>query len=95
VPNMVERNLIRWNGDNPGSLIWAAAKQNQHLVTNHTFWEVRNGKMMQGRATQARPYTGASSSQPEELEGYSISLSADLHPQKSVLRSPLYHREIH
>jgi hypothetical protein len=21
-PNMMERNLIRWNGDNPGSLIW-------------------------------------------------------------------------
>jgi hypothetical protein len=43
-PNMAERNLIRWNGDNPGSLIWAAAKQNRHLVTNHAFWEIRNGK---------------------------------------------------
>jgi hypothetical protein len=43
-PNMVERNLIRWNGDNPGSLIWMAARQNRHLVTSHAFWEIRNGK---------------------------------------------------
>jgi ribonuclease HI len=43
-PDVAEKNLIRWNGDNPGSLIWAAAKQNRHLVTRHAFWEIRNGK---------------------------------------------------
>jgi hypothetical protein len=38
--------------------------------------------------------TEPSSSRPEELKGSSISLSEDLHPQKSIPRSPLYHREI-
>jgi hypothetical protein len=39
-PNTVERNLIRWNRDTPGSLIWTTAKQNRHLVVNHAFWEI-------------------------------------------------------
>jgi hypothetical protein len=43
-PEVAEKNLIRWNGDTPGSLIWAAAKQNRQLVTQHAFWEIRNGK---------------------------------------------------
>jgi hypothetical protein len=43
-PNTAERNLIRWNGDTPGSLIWMAAKQNRILVVNHAFWEIRNGQ---------------------------------------------------
>jgi hypothetical protein len=43
-PNVAEKNLIRWNGDNPGSLIWTAAKQNRQLVTQHAFWEIRNGE---------------------------------------------------
>jgi hypothetical protein len=43
-PNVAERDLIRWNGDNPGSLIWTAAKQNRQLVTRHAFWEIRNGE---------------------------------------------------
>jgi hypothetical protein len=43
-PNVAEKNLIRWNEDNPGSLIWTAAKQNRQLVTEHAFWEIRNGK---------------------------------------------------
>ena len=43
-PNTSERNLIRWNGDNPSSLIWVVSKQNQHLVINHAFWEIINGK---------------------------------------------------
>jgi hypothetical protein len=45
VPKVAEKNLIRWNGDTPGSLIWAATKKNRHLITQHTFWEIRNGKM--------------------------------------------------
>jgi hypothetical protein len=32
-PNVAEKNLIHWNGDNPGSLIWTATKQNRQLVT--------------------------------------------------------------
>jgi len=28
-PRTAEKNLIRWNGDNPGSLIWIAARQNR------------------------------------------------------------------
>jgi hypothetical protein len=43
-PNVAEKNLIRWNEDNPGSLIWTAARQNRQLVTEHAFWEIRNGK---------------------------------------------------
>jgi hypothetical protein len=43
-PNVAEKNLIRWNGDNPGSLIWTAAKQNRQLVTQHALWEIRNGE---------------------------------------------------
>jgi hypothetical protein len=43
-PNVAERDLIRWNGDNPGSLIWTAAKQNRQLITRHAFWEIRNGR---------------------------------------------------
>jgi exonuclease III len=43
-PNTAEKNLIRWNGDNPGSLIWTAAKQNRQLVTQHAFWEIGNGE---------------------------------------------------
>jgi hypothetical protein len=43
-PNTVERNLIRWNGDTPGSLIWMESRQNRILVVNHAFWEIRNGQ---------------------------------------------------
>jgi ribonuclease HI len=43
-PNMAEKNLIRWDGDNPGSLIWTAAKQNRQMVTQHAFWEIGNGE---------------------------------------------------
>jgi hypothetical protein len=43
-PNVVEKNLIRWNGDSPGSLIWTAARQNKQLVTQNAFWEIRNGE---------------------------------------------------
>jgi hypothetical protein len=43
-PNTAEKDLIRWNGDNQGSLIWTAAKQNRLLVTQHAFWEIGNGK---------------------------------------------------
>jgi exonuclease III len=42
--NTAEHNLIRWNGDNLGSLIWTAAKQNRQLVTQHAFWEIGNGE---------------------------------------------------
>jgi hypothetical protein len=45
-PNLAEKNLIRWNEDSPGFLIWTEAKQNQQLVTDHAFWEIRNGKMV-------------------------------------------------
>jgi hypothetical protein len=44
-PNVAEKNLIRWNEDNPGSLIWTTAMQNRQLVTEHAFWEIRNGKI--------------------------------------------------
>jgi hypothetical protein len=43
-PNTVENNLIRWNGDNTGSLIWTTAKQNRQIITQHTFWEIGNGE---------------------------------------------------
>jgi hypothetical protein len=43
-PNVAEKNLILWNGDNPGSLIWTASKQNRQLVTRHAFWEIGNGE---------------------------------------------------
>jgi exonuclease III len=43
-PTVAEKNLIRWNGDTPGSLVWTTAKQNRHLITQHAFWEVRDGK---------------------------------------------------
>jgi hypothetical protein len=43
-PNTAERNLIRWNRDTPGSLIWMAAKKNRSLVVNHAFWEICNGQ---------------------------------------------------
>jgi hypothetical protein len=43
-PRTAEKNLIRWNGDNPGSLIWTAARQNRQLVTQHAFWDVGNGE---------------------------------------------------
>jgi exonuclease III len=43
-PNTAENNLIRWNGDAKGSLIWNAAKQNRQLVMQHSFWEIGNGQ---------------------------------------------------
>jgi hypothetical protein len=43
-PTTAEKNLIRWNGDNAGSLIWTTAKQNRQLITQHAFWEIRDGK---------------------------------------------------
>jgi ribonuclease HI/exonuclease III len=43
-PGMPENRLIRWNGDDQGSLIWTAAKQNRQLITQHAFWEIGNGK---------------------------------------------------
>jgi hypothetical protein len=33
-PNTAEKNLIIWNGDNLGSLIWIVAKQNRHWSHN-------------------------------------------------------------
>jgi hypothetical protein len=42
--NTAENNLIRWNGDNTGSLIWTTAKQNRQIVTQHAFWEIGNGE---------------------------------------------------
>jgi hypothetical protein len=41
---VAEKNLVRWNEDSPGSLIWTTSKQNQQLVTDNAFWEIRNGK---------------------------------------------------
>jgi len=43
-PNVTEKNLIRWDKDNQGSLIWTVAMQNRRLVTEHAFWDIRNGK---------------------------------------------------
>ena len=43
-PGMPENRLIRWNGDDQGSLIWTAAKQNRQLITQHAFWEIGNGE---------------------------------------------------
>jgi len=42
--NVAEKNLIHWNGDNPGSLIWTMTKLNRQLVTQHAFWEIINGE---------------------------------------------------
>jgi len=42
--NVAEKNLIHWNGDNPGSLIWTTTKLNRQLVTRHAFWEIINGE---------------------------------------------------
>ena len=43
-PNMADKSLIRWDGDNLGSLIWTTAKKNRQMVTQHAFWEIGNGK---------------------------------------------------
>jgi hypothetical protein len=43
-PGLPENRLIRWNGDDQGSLIWTAAKQNRQLITQHAFWEIGNGE---------------------------------------------------
>ena len=43
-PNTAENNMIRWNGDNTGSLIWTAAKQKRQIITQHSFWEIGNGE---------------------------------------------------
>jgi hypothetical protein len=37
-PNVAEKNLIWWNEDNLGSLIWTTAMQNRQLVIEHAFW---------------------------------------------------------
>jgi hypothetical protein len=42
-PTIPERELIRWNGQSPGSLIWNAAKNNRGLITYHSFWELQSG----------------------------------------------------
>jgi hypothetical protein len=39
-----EKNLIRWNEDTPGSLIWMDSQAESLLVVNHAFWEICNGK---------------------------------------------------
>jgi hypothetical protein len=44
VPNIAEKQLIRWNENTLGSLIWNAAKQIHSLIADHTFWEVQNGR---------------------------------------------------
>jgi hypothetical protein len=42
-PQKSQRELIRWNGQSPGSLIWNAAKNNRGLITYHSFWELQSG----------------------------------------------------
>jgi hypothetical protein len=43
-PNTADRNVIRWNGDTSGSLIWMTSRHNRILVVNHAFWEIHNGQ---------------------------------------------------
>jgi hypothetical protein len=43
-PNIEEANLIRWNDQIKGSSIWNAAWQNQSLIQEHAFWELRSGQ---------------------------------------------------
>jgi hypothetical protein len=42
-PTFPETELIRWNGQSPGSLIWNAARNNRGLITDHSFWELQSG----------------------------------------------------
>jgi hypothetical protein len=42
-PTIPERELIRWNGQSPGSLIWNVARNNRGLITDHSFWELQSG----------------------------------------------------
>jgi hypothetical protein len=42
-PTIPEKELIRWSGQSPGSLIWNAARNNRGLITDHSFWELQSG----------------------------------------------------
>jgi hypothetical protein len=42
-PTIPETELIRWNGQSPGSLIWNAARNNRGLIMDHSFWELQSG----------------------------------------------------
>lgn len=35
--------LIIWNNDQEGSLIWNAARQNQAFIQQHNFYEIKDG----------------------------------------------------
>jgi hypothetical protein len=41
--SILKKDLIRCNGQHPGSLIWNAARNNKGLVTDHAFWELQGG----------------------------------------------------
>jgi hypothetical protein len=43
-PQTETQNLIRMDGNIPGSCIWNTAWSNKDINQQHYFWEVRNGK---------------------------------------------------
>jgi hypothetical protein len=43
-PNIPERQLIRWNENMLGSLIWNVAKQSHSMIADRALWEVWDGR---------------------------------------------------
>jgi hypothetical protein len=42
-PTTLEKDLIIWNGQRLGSLIWNANRHNTGLIMDHSFWELQRG----------------------------------------------------
>jgi hypothetical protein len=42
-PSTPKKELIRWNGQGLGYLIYNVATQNRGLITDHAFWELQDG----------------------------------------------------
>jgi hypothetical protein len=42
-PIALEKELIRWNSQGPGSLIWNEVKQKKGMVIDHALWELQDG----------------------------------------------------
>ena len=39
-------DLVRFNVEKAGSHIWMKAQSNKKLVQDHSFWEIRDGQVM-------------------------------------------------
>jgi hypothetical protein len=44
-PITPEKELIIWNDQGSGSLIWNATKKNKGMITDHAFWELQDGTL--------------------------------------------------